>query len=400
MRQHPAYFAGIRNIAWSVDKEVELDYHVRRSALPQPGRVRELLELTSACTAACSTAIARYGRRTWSRGSRTGRYAVYIKFHHSLLDGVSALRLLQRAFTPDPNDREVRVPWNLERPQSANSEPGPSVLRLVRGTVGSLVGLAPSTLSLARAALLQQQLTLPFRAPRTMFNGRIGGARRVAGQSWSLDRIRKVKSAAGVTVNDIVLAMSGGALRAYLQEQNALPDAPLVAMVPVSLRTDKETHSGGNIVGTFLCNLATDTDDPMRRLQAVNTSMNGNKNVFAELPRVQQFALSALLSGGIVTALVPGYLQAGPPPFNLVISNVPGKREPMYWQGARIGRQLPVVNPARRPGAQHHADQQRGQPRLRPCRLPSQRSAPAAAARSPRGGSAGLGTRGRRVRCM
>ena len=344
-RQHPAYFAGIRNIAWSVDKEVELDYHVRRSALPQPGRVRELLELTSRLH---SSLLDRH-RPLWEahlvEGLEDGRYAVYIKFHHSLLDGVSALRLLQRAFTPDPNDREVRVPWNLERPQSANSEPGPSVLRLVRGTVGSLVGLAPSTLSLARAALLQQQLTLPFRAPRTMFNGRIGGARRVAGQSWSLDRIRKVKSAAGVTVNDIVLAMSGGALRAYLQEQNALPDAPLVAMVPVSLRTDKETHSGGNIVGTFLCNLATDTDDPMRRLQAVNTSMNGNKNVFAELPRVQQFALSALLSGGIVTALVPGYLQAGPPPFNLVISNVPGKREPMYWQGARMDGNYPLSIP-------------------------------------------------------
>jgi len=345
LRQHPAYFAGIRNIAWSFDKEVELDYHMRRSALPQPGRVRELLELTSRLH---STLLDRH-RPLWEahlvEGLEDGRYAVYIKFHHSLLDGVSALRLLQRAFTPDPNDREVRVPWNLERPQSKNSEPGPSAVRLVRDTVGSVVGLAPSTLSLARAALLQQQLTLPFRAPRTMFNVRIGGARRVAGQSWSLDRIRRVKSAAGVTVNDVVLAMSGGALRAYLQEQDALPDAPLVAMVPVSLRTDKDTHSGGNIVGTFLCNLATDTDDPMRRLQAVNTSMNGNKNVFAELPRVQQLALSAVLSGGIVTALVPGYLQAGPPPFNIVISNVPGKREPMYWRGARMDGNYPLSIP-------------------------------------------------------
>jgi WS/DGAT/MGAT family acyltransferase len=345
LRQHPAYFAGIRNIAWSFDKEVELDYHMRRSALPQPGRVRELLELTSRLH---STLLDRH-RPLWEahlvEGLEDGRYAVYIKFHHSLLDGVSALRLLQRAFTPDPNDREVRVPWNLERPQSKNSEPGPSAVRLVRDTVGSVVGLAPSTLSLARSALLQQQLTLPFRAPRTMFNVRIGGARRVAGQSWSLDRIRRVKSAAGVTVNDVVLAMSGGALRAYLQEQDALPDAPLVAMVPVSLRTDKDTHSGGNIVGTFLCNLATDTDDPMRRLQAVNTSMNGNKNVFAELPRVQQLALSAVLSGGIVTALVPGYLQAGPPPFNIVISNVPGKREPMYWRGARMDGNYPLSIP-------------------------------------------------------
>jgi diacylglycerol O-acyltransferase / wax synthase len=199
-----------------------------------------------------------------------------------------------------------------------------------------------TTLSLARAALLEQQLTLPFRAPRTMFNVRVGGARRVAGQSFSLERIKRVKSAAGVTVNDVVLAMSGGALRAYLQEQDALPDAPLVALVPVSLRTEKDTRSGGNAVGILLCNLATDTADAMRRLQAVSTSMNGNKKVFADLPRVQQLALSAVLAGGIVTTAVPGYLRAGPPPYNLTISNVPGKQEPMYWRGARMDGNYPL----------------------------------------------------------
>ena len=341
-RKHPAFLGGITNVAWSFDKEVELDYHLRQSALPRPGRVRELLELTSRLH---GSLLDRH-RPLWEahlvEGLEDGRYAVYIKFHHSLLDGVSGLRLLQRAFTPDPNDREVRVPWNLEPRQSKNSEPGPSALRLVGDTVGSLVGLLPSTLSLARSALLEQQLTLPFRAPRTMFNVRIGGARRIAGQSWALDRIRRVKSAAGVTVNDVVLAMSGGALRAYLREQDALPDAPLVAMVPVNLRTEKETDGGGNIVGTFLCNLATDTDDPARRLQAVNTSMSDNKKVFAELPRVQQLALSGVLSGGLVTALVPGYLRSGPPPFNIVISNVPGKRETMYWRGARMDGNYPL----------------------------------------------------------
>ena len=243
-RKHPAFLGGITNVAWSFDKEVELDYHLRQSALPRPGRVRELLELTSRLH---GSLLDRH-RPLWEahlvEGLEDGRYAVYIKFHHSLLDGVSGLRLLQRAFTPDPNDREVRVPWNLEPRQSKNSEPGPSALRQARDTVGSIVGLAPSTLSLARSALLEQQLTLPFRAPRTMFNVRIGGARRIAGQSWALDRIRRVKSAAGVTVNDVVLAMSGGALRAYLREQDALPDAPLVAMVPVNLRTEKETDGG------------------------------------------------------------------------------------------------------------------------------------------------------------
>ena len=111
---------------------------------------------------------------------------------------------------------------------AAPSDTGRDLARCRRlgRTVGSVAALAPSTLSLARAALLEQQLTLPFGAPKTMFNVPIGGARRVAAQSWPLERIRSIKAAAGVTVNDVVLAMCAGALRGYLVEQNALPDAP------------------------------------------------------------------------------------------------------------------------------------------------------------------------------
>ncbi|EUA34125.1 wax ester synthase-like Acyl-CoA acyltransferase domain protein [Mycobacterium xenopi 3993] len=99
-------------------------------------------------------------------GLNDGRYAVYVKFHHSLLDGVSAARLMQRAFTTDPNDNEVRVPWALKPRRRHRGGPGRSPLQLLTGTMGSLAALGPSTASLARAALLQQQLTLPFQAPR------------------------------------------------------------------------------------------------------------------------------------------------------------------------------------------------------------------------------------------
>ena len=101
----------------------------------------------------------------------------------------------------------------------------------------------------------------------------------MAAQSWGLDRIKAVKSAAGVTVNDVVLAMSAGALRAYLQEQAALPDAPLTAMVPVNLRRDDDDR-GGNMVGTFLCNLATDLEDPAQRLEVISASIRETKEVF------------------------------------------------------------------------------------------------------------------------
>ncbi|OBF22772.1 WS/DGAT/MGAT family O-acyltransferase [Mycobacterium kubicae] len=341
-RKHPAFFGPVTNLAWSFEKEVELDYHFRRSALPRPGRVRELLELASRLH---GSLLDRH-RPLWEahlvEGLNDGRYAVYTKFHHSLMDGVSALKLMQRAFTSDPTDDEVRVPWELKPRQRPDNGQKSSPLDMISGAVGSAAALAPSTLSLARAALIEQQLTFPFRAPKTMFNVRIGGARRIAAQSWSLERINAVKKAAGVTFNDIVLAMSAGALRAYLVEQSALPDDPLIAMVPVSLRDENDGEGGGNKVGTVLCNLNTDIEDAGRRLQGIHSSMADSKKVFMGLPRTQQLALSAFMAGGLFFGLIPGFIRTAPPPFNIVISNVPGTKDPLYWRGARMVGNYPL----------------------------------------------------------
>ncbi len=342
-RKHPAFFGPVTNLAWSFDDEIELDYHFRRSALARPGRVRELLELASRLH---GSLLDRH-RPLWEahliEGLSDGRYAVYTKLHHSLMDGVSAQRLMQRALTSDPEDDEVRVPWTLkprQRPDTGRKSSSP--LETLTQTVGAVAALAPSTLSLARAAVLEQQLSLPFRAPKTMFNVRIGGARRIAAQSWPLERIKSVKEAAGVTVNDVVLAMSAGALRGYLIEQNALPDAPLVAMVPVSMRKRDDVDGSGNAVGTVLCNLSTDVEDAAKRLQAISVSMSGNKEVFAQLPQVQQLALSAFSAGGLFLGLIPGFIRTAPPPFNIVISNVPGSRDQLYWRGARLVGNYPL----------------------------------------------------------
>ena len=344
-RKHPAFFGGVTNLVWSSEKEVDLDYHLRRSALPTPGRVRELLELVSRLH---GTLLDRH-RPLWEahliEGLDDGRFAVYTKFHHALIDGVSAMKLMQGTLTTDPADTDLRAPWSLPPRPRTGSKQGPSLLQTIGQAASSVVGLAPTTLSLARAALLEQQLTLPFRAPKTMLNVRIGGARRVAAQSWALERIQKVKSAAGVTVNDVVLTMCAGALRKYLAEENALPDTPLVAMVPVNLRTENDAEGGGNLVGAILCNLATDVEDPVRRLEAVAASMRDNKKVYSELPRVQQLAVSAALIGGLALALLPGFVATVPPPFNIVISNVPGARQPMYWNGARLDGSYPFSIP-------------------------------------------------------
>lgn len=340
-RKHPAKFVGgIANLGWSYDGDIDVDYHVRRSALPSPRRVRELLELTSRWH---SSLLDRH-RPLWEthivEGLKDGRFAIYTKVHHALIDGVSAQKLMQRAMSTDPDDPQIRAPWSLSRGKrkSSRSSPLSSLMR----TAGSLAALAPSTVSLARAALFEQQLTLPFGAPRTMLNVKIGGARRCAAQSWSLDRIKRVKKAAGVTVNDVVLAMCSGALRYYLLEQNALPDTPLIAMVPVSLRTEDEADTGGNLVGAILCNLATDSDDPAKRLLTISDSMRSNKNVFSQLPRFQALALSAVNTSALALAAVPGWVASTSPPFNIIISNVPGPTQPIYYGGARLDGNYPL----------------------------------------------------------
>jgi len=345
-RKHPAtVMGGIVRFAWDYDDHIDVDYHVRRSALPSPGRVRDLLELSSML----HTSLLDRHRPLWElhvvEGLSDGRFAMYAKMHHALIDGVSAMKLMQRTLSVDPEDSEVRPMWSLPRKKKRQqSGSGSSPLGSLVNVAGSVAGLAPSAVKLARAALFEQQLTLPFAAPHTMLNVKVGGARRCAAQSWSLDRVKAVKQAAGVTVNDAVLAMCAGALRYYLIEQNALPDTPLIAMVPVSLRSEADADAGGNQVGSILCNLATDAEDPAQRIQVISESMRANKKVLAELPRVQVLALSALNMAPLLLAGVPGFLRTVPPPFNVVISNVPGPAERMYYGGARLDGSYPLSN--------------------------------------------------------
>jgi diacylglycerol O-acyltransferase / wax synthase len=341
-RKHPAWtFGAVPSVAWSYDDpdDVDIDYHVRRSALPTPGRVRELLEITSRWHSGLLDRHRPLWEAHFVEGLSDGRFAVYSKFHHSLIDGVSALRLMQRTLSPDPDNTDMQAIWDLpRRRREAKKSKRPGLSDLV-GAVGTYTS---STFSLARAALLEQQLTLPFAAPRTMFNVPIGGARRVAAQSWGIDRLKTIKTAAGVTFNDVILGMCSGALRYYLQDEHALPDNPLIAMVPVSMRSEEEADAGGNQVGALLCNLATHVDDPAQRLETISASMRGNKQVFAELPKLQAYALSAALIGPLGFSALPGFASAAPPPFNIVISNVPGPREPMYWGGARLDGNYPL----------------------------------------------------------
>lgn len=338
--------------AWIDDDDLDLEYHVRLSALARPGRIRELLELTSRLH---GSLLDRH-RPLWEfhviEGLADGRFATYNKIHHALLDGVSALRLLDTTLSTDPSATDFRAPWSpversVRRPEPDDGTPAPlRVLRSAIEAAGNIAGLAPALLKVANAVLREQAGALPFQAPKSMLNVPITGARRFAAQSYSLERVGAVREAAVATLNDVVLAMCAGALRQYMLDLGTLPDRPLVAAVPVSLRSGgRDSSDGGNAVGLILCSLATDLADPAARLAEIRSSMQRGKRMYAGLNRLQITAISALAMAPLALSPIPGVVQLSPPPFNLIISNVPGPRRPLYWNGARLDGTYPLSIP-------------------------------------------------------
>ncbi|MGH3646255.1 MAG: WS/DGAT domain-containing protein, partial [Micromonosporaceae bacterium] len=213
-------------------------------------------------------------------------------------------------------------------------------------TVRELVGLGPAVVRVVNELLREQAGAIPFQAPTSMLNVPITGARRFAAQGWPISRIQAVGRAANATLNDVMLAMCAGALRHYLQEQDALPDKPLVAAVPVSLRGKPGVAAeGGNAVGLILCSLGTHLDDPAARLSEIVIGTQRGKRVYAGLTALQATALSAVPLAALLIPPVPGMPALVPPPFNILISNVPGPRKPLYFNGARLQGVYPLSIP-------------------------------------------------------
>ena len=354
-RQRPAQpVSSLGNTWWTYDDTIDYDHHVRHSAVPHPGRIRELLQLTSRWHGAL---LDRH-RPLWEahvvEGLADGRIALYTKVHHSMIDGVSALRLMQRSLSEDPDARDCLPPWALppkestQRSSSGGDGQGGSFdpRSLLRG-LGDVAGILPASAKIVSQIVRDGDITLP-RAPKTILNGRVGGARRFAAQSWEIERIKRVAKSSATTLNDVVLAMVSGALREYLLEQHALPDEPMTAMVPVSLALRAESAGqeskggGGNAVGAIVVNLATDRENGATRLEEIAYSSRTTKKLLGDLTPAQILAFSAMQVLPLAMAPVPGFIKYARPPFNVIVSNVPGPRNQMYFNGARLDGMYPV----------------------------------------------------------
>lgn len=335
---------------WQPD-EVDLDYHFRHLALPEPGRIRELLALISLLH---STLLDR-NRPLWEsyliEGIQGGRVAFYTKGHHAMLDGIAAMRQMLKGFTTDPDRRDLPPPW-ATLPEATTDRDGPdpaanpmaAALRLLgvaADEVGSAFGAARALADQFVKARKAAAEVVPFQAPRCLLNAKLSGARRVVAQSYDFDRIRAVGKAYGATVNDVVLTMCGSALRAYLLAHDALPDRPLIAAVPVSIRPSDGGDSG-NALSFLLANLGTDVADPVDRLARVKDSMDRGKQRLEGMTQTELRDYGLLIMGPLLVGQMAGLGHRGRPMYNVVISNVPGHSEPLYWNGARMEGMYPV----------------------------------------------------------
>ncbi|MDP2370369.1 WS/DGAT/MGAT family O-acyltransferase [Rhodoferax sp.] len=336
---------------WEEDQEFELDYHLRHVALPQPGRIRELLAMVSNLHGN----LLDRNRPLWEahviEGLPGGRFATYIKMHHALIDGISGARLMARSMSTDPCESMPPV-WAqpAARRRKVEQNAAGSTTEKLLGALSAATRVGSQVLPGIGAGLwdmlqgLQADTTMAraFQAPPTPFNVEISGSRRFAAQSYSLTRLKTLGAAAGATINDVTLAICAGALRQYLITHDKLPKAPLVAMVPVSLHD--ETTDGGNQVSLLLASLCTHIADPAKRLQGIVESTKAAKERLASMPRLQKLAHGMTTIAPLGPSMLTGSARKYPV-FNVVISNVPGPKETLYLNGARLDEVYPVSIP-------------------------------------------------------
>ncbi len=346
--------------SWTEDDAVDIDYHVRRTALPSPGDERELGVLVSRLHGYPID----FHRPPWEahliEGLEGGRFALYVKVHHSLVDGFTAMRLLANALSHGPDDRERPLFFQVTpRPRPPHVppmaplvadqlvEPATAYAELmgaVRAQFGTSKTVARALLEVARSARGTRDLVSPRRAPKCVLNTRIGRSRRFATQVVSTTRLRAVAKTAGGTLNDAILAVAASSLRRYLAELGALPTEPLIAMLPVAIRTSDDV-GGGNAVGAILASLATDVADPAARLAAIVASTKHAKQQLQGMSKAAILQYSALLLAPSMFQMLPQVSGRMRPTFNIVISNVPGPEEPLYFRGARLEANYPMSIP-------------------------------------------------------
>ena len=338
---------------WVEDPDFDLDYHMRRAALPAPGGIEELAAFVGDV---CSRRLDR-AKPLWEmhivEGLADGRIAVVTKVHHCTIDGVSGAELLAELFDLEPSPAPRPAPDDLPRPAPSL----PSDLTLIAQAMGARAtrplrmgrlawktGKAFLDVRRVRQGPGTGHAALPLTTPRTSLNAAITAHRAVGFSTISLDDVKRIKNALETTVNDVVLALCAGALRRYLDDGDELPDDPLVATVPVSVSTERKS---ANKVSAMFVSLPCRIDDPVKRLLTIRDGTKGAKEEFQALGADVLLDWAEHATPNVFSAAARAYTrfrlaERHRPIHSLVISNVPGPDFPLYLGGAELVAGFPL----------------------------------------------------------
>jgi diacylglycerol O-acyltransferase / wax synthase len=367
---------GIDHPYWVEDPDFDLDFHIRDTAVPPPGDDRRLAETVARIFARPLDRT----RPLWElyviHGISDGRVGLLTKVHHAAVDGVSGAEILGVLFdlspdTPPDDGAGNGGRWSPERLPSQLEMLGRGLMGLPRQplrALGSLPATVPALPNFPGSAMVpgipqlqrarrrvQEAIgqapdselvdVRASRAPRTRFNHRISPHRRFAFASLPLDDVKALKNALGIKVNDVVVALCATAVRDWLLERDELPDEPLVALVPVSVRTREERGTFGNKVAGMILPIPTDVADPRERLLRAHELLKRAKDQQAGLPASLMTDVSNFLPPALFTRASRMALEITArtrPALNLVVSNVPGPSVPLYCAGAKMLAHYPV----------------------------------------------------------
>ena len=340
---------------WAEDEDIDLDYHIRHMALPKPGTQAQLLTLV----ARLHMILLDRARPLWQyyiiEGLESGRFAAYVKMHHAAIDGGAGMAALEIIFGYDAKPEAVTPP---KKKKAA----APNIFELISDSYANffnqqrqfLESLPDMSKALANVSKrLSDDLAKPsplLVAPKTIFNAKLSNQRSFGVCTLSLAKAKSVGKAAGAKLNDVVMAISAGALRRYLQKRGELPTESLIAAVPVSLREAGNTDMN-NQVTVFLCKLATEVVDPVERLKAIMASANDSKARLGDVKDAMTTDMSfiglPIILTGMARMMGQGTIADQMPALtNVLISNVPGPRKPIYCAGAKMEAYYPVSIPA------------------------------------------------------
>lgn len=340
----PPYSDYLNGMFWEQDKDFDLDHHFRHISLPHPGKIRDLLVYVSQEHSALLDRVKPMWTCTLIEGIGGNRFAIYIKIHHALTDGVGAMRMLQKSLSTSADDPHFVPIWCLNPNQTLKTKNKSIKLALTMGqSLKQTWQSSRKVLSELYKNIYARQHNpehVPiYQAPKSILNQRIHASRRFSAQSYDMQRLRLIAQHFNVKMNDVILAICSGALRLYLQNHAELPEKPLIAMVPASLRDD-DTHLGNRIT-MILASLATDLSDPTQRLYAIQRSVQQAKNRFARMTNAEILAYSGL-SYAPIGLQVAGGLFPKHQSFNIVISSFITADQPLYLNGAKLEALYPA----------------------------------------------------------